>query len=82
MAVHDHDRRTARDYIHTRYEDTGSGFNWVGVAAFLFLIGFVLFIFLAAPSRDPTGGITRSSSTTTVPQSPNPSPTGPTTQPP
>jgi len=84
MAIHDHERRTAQDYMRdarSSYEDTGSGVKWVGLIVGLFLLGIILFMFLAAPSQDPTGGITRQAPTTTVPQSPTPSPTGPTTQP-
>jgi len=85
MAIHDHERHAARDYMHdARNNDDDVAqpvLKWVGVAGFIFLLGFILFIFLAAPSQDPTGGTTRSPTTTTVPQSPTPSPTGPTTQP-
>ena len=89
MALQDYD--TPTEPLHRRqrnsiddarnYDNAGSVLKWVGIGAFLFLLGLVLFIFVAAPSQDPTGGITRSPATTTVPQSPAPSATSPTTRP-
>ena len=88
MALQDYDtpteplyRRQRNSRDDARDSDAGSVLKWVGIGAFLFLLGLVLFIFVAAPSQDPTGGITRSPATTTVPQSPAPSSTSPTTRP-
>jgi len=89
MAIYDDERRSARDYMQEARmrsrQDGGSAAGWIGATVFLLLIGFVFVLFLAAPSQDPTDGITRSPAETaptrTVPQSPTPSPTAPTTQP-
>lgn len=75
MAVHDHERRTPRDYIHNarfRYDDAGWGMKWVGLfigLAVLALIGYMLF---ATPNTD-----TMLDSTPQTPQTT----TAPTTQP-
>jgi len=71
MAVHDH-HRTPRDYTHDARTDDGAGTKSIAFLIGLALVGFIIYIFLAIPSQDPTGGITRSSppTTTTAPTSP------------
>lgn len=88
MAVHDQERPSARDHIRDAGNDdstAGVTAKWIGVIVGVLLLGVIL-LMVVAPSQDPTGGITRSPAetaptTNSVPQSPNPSPTGPTTQP-
>ena len=83
MAIHDHDRRTPRDYMHdarSRYSDANTGTKSIGLLIGLALLGFIAYMLLATPSQDPTGGITRSTPTTTAP-APGAPTTAPTTQP-
>jgi hypothetical protein len=89
MATFDEERRSVHDYVRearTNHQYDSSVARWVSAAVFLLILGFIFFLFLAAPSQDPTGGRTVSPSetaptTTAVPQSPTPAPTAPTTQP-
>lgn len=77
MAVPDEEHRSAPDYMRearTNREYDGAGFRWIGALGLLLLIGFILFLFLAAPSQDPTGGKTISPAETAPT-------TAPTTQP-
>ncbi len=81
MAVHDHERRTPRDYIHnarSRYDDAGSGMKWVGLfigLAVLALIGYMLF---ATPNTDTTLDSTPQTPQTTT--APTTQPTAPATK--
>jgi hypothetical protein len=73
MAIHDHERPIARDYMwdaRTNRASDGSGFGWIGAVVFLLLLVFVFFLFLAAPSQDPTGGKTVSPSETALTTAP------------
>lgn len=68
MALYDHERRVAQDYIHDapNNDNTRSAFSGFATAAFIFVIGLLLIVFAVAPSQDPTGGITRSPAPTTT----------------
>jgi succinate dehydrogenase hydrophobic anchor subunit len=89
MAVHDNERRTARDYMHnarTRYDDTSSGSRWIGIVVGLALLAFIVYmLYAAATGPDTTGDAVRQTpqnpTTTTAPRTTTPAPTGPTTQP-
>jgi hypothetical protein len=79
MAVHDNDRRTARDYMHnarTRYDDTSSGTRWFGILAGLAIVAFILYMLFAAANPRDTGEAVRQTpqnpTTTTVPQTTSP----------
>jgi hypothetical protein len=57
--MHDHDR-TPRDFIRDTRTDEGTGGKSIAFFIGLALIGFIIYVILATPSQDPTGGITRS----------------------
>jgi hypothetical protein len=93
MAVHDHDRRTARDYVHgarARYDRMTTGTKWTAMLIGLALLAFVAYMMFAAdpnPTFDairqtpPTPQTTTAPSTTTTAPTTQPAPAGPTTQP-
>ena len=79
MAVHDHDRRTPRDYNHnarSRYDDAGSGAKWIGVLLGLAVLAFLGYMLFATPNTDTTLDGTpqtpQNPTTTTAPQTTSP----------
>jgi hypothetical protein len=82
MAVHDNDRRTARDYMRdarTRYDGANSATRWGGALLALVLLAFIIYMFVTASGPNPNStvfdGRTTPSAPTTGPA------TAPTTQP-
>ena len=78
MALHDHERRTAHDYMHdayTPYDEASAATNWVGILLGLALLAGIVFVFFAASDVKTTGDATRQTPTTST------TPVAPITQP-
>lgn len=79
MAHHDHDRRSAYDYMHGNpiHQYEGAGTSWVGIAIGIAAIAFILFMLIAAGGdRTTTGDAIRQTPPTT-----STAPAAPVTQP-
>lgn len=68
MAIHDQERRPARDYVRDarrRIEETSTGAKWTKILVGLALITFIVYMIFAAMNPSPTGEAIRQ-----TPQSP------------
>jgi heme/copper-type cytochrome/quinol oxidase subunit 1 len=91
MAMHDQERRPARDYMRdarTRYTQTSTASKWVAMVVGLALILFIASMIYSAMNPSPTVEAIRETpatpQTTTIPSeapSTQPAPSAPTTQP-
>lgn len=79
MALHDHERRMAHDYMHdsrTPYDEAGAGSSWVGISIGIAVIAFIVFMLFAAADPTTTGDAARQTPPTT-----STTPVAPATQP-